>query len=300
MALAQSSLPATSPTARQLASPLHYNLASRPNRPAAPSHAAPMSLYRRWPTGNHCGRTPASIRFCATSAAQTGMKITAGVADQRVFGKYGPGAPAEILANLLDGTDSNMLLRETASAAPAELILTPQQWGLTPPNPNASRLRRRHPSRDEVARPAPNPQPAQSPPRPRPPTLRRPPPEPPTPYTPSHRPASTALQLPARANHPANRLPTASRPRSRSTSSCSVAASAAASSKSHAIPVLPPVACFRLARGIDRNLTARNGFQSNSASCGDSSASYRDATSGMRQIACYAQLRLRICNPNSN
>lgn len=67
----------------------------------------------------------------------TGMKITGGVADQRVFGKYGPGAPAGILAGLLDGTGSNMMLRESASHTPLELVLTPREGGVTPPNPNA-------------------------------------------------------------------------------------------------------------------------------------------------------------------
>jgi hypothetical protein len=67
----------------------------------------------------------------------TGMKITGGVADQRVFGKYGPGAPAGILAGLLDGTGSNMMLRESATHTPLELVLTPREGGPTPPNPNA-------------------------------------------------------------------------------------------------------------------------------------------------------------------
>ncbi|MGI4829229.1 MAG: hypothetical protein ACRYFU_13700 [Janthinobacterium lividum] len=65
----------------------------------------------------------------------TGMKITGGVADQRVFGDYGPAAPATVLATLLDGTGSNMLLSETAAAQPALLILTPRTGGATPPGP---------------------------------------------------------------------------------------------------------------------------------------------------------------------
>ena len=69
---------------------------------------------------------------------QTGMKITGGVADERVFGQYGPAAPSKVLGTLLDGTGSNMLLLQATSAAPAELILTPRQGGPTPPNPNAS------------------------------------------------------------------------------------------------------------------------------------------------------------------
>lgn len=68
----------------------------------------------------------------------TGMKITGGVADQRVFGKYGPSAPAGILASLLDGTGSNMMLRESASHTPKELILTPRAGGMAPPGPFAS------------------------------------------------------------------------------------------------------------------------------------------------------------------
>jgi hypothetical protein len=69
------------------------------------------------------------------------MKITGGVTDERVFGNYGPGSPGKILATLLDGTGSNMLLVQSdglsSNAAPAELVLTPRHGGPTPPNPNA-------------------------------------------------------------------------------------------------------------------------------------------------------------------
>jgi hypothetical protein len=68
-------------------------------------------------------------------ALQTGMKITGGVADERVYGRYGPAAPVKILESLLDGTGINMLLMTTASDAPPELILTPRQGGATPPEP---------------------------------------------------------------------------------------------------------------------------------------------------------------------
>jgi len=71
-------------------------------------------------------------------ARATGMKITGGVTEERVYGKYGPAAPAQVLASLLEGTGSNMLLRETELATPAELVLTPRRGGPTPPNPNAS------------------------------------------------------------------------------------------------------------------------------------------------------------------
>lgn len=72
-------------------------------------------------------------------ARQTGMKISGGVVDDRVFGSYGPASPSAILATLLDGTDSNMLLVQNAAHRPTELVLTPRLGGVTPPNPNASR-----------------------------------------------------------------------------------------------------------------------------------------------------------------
>jgi len=67
---------------------------------------------------------------------QTGMKIAGGVADERVYGKYGPAPTAEVLAELLEGTGSNMVLRETGGDSPLELILTPRNGGLAPPSPD--------------------------------------------------------------------------------------------------------------------------------------------------------------------
>jgi hypothetical protein len=71
---------------------------------------------------------------------QTGMKITGGVVDERVFGQYGPAPAGQVLTALLEGTGSNVLLIENGGVAPGELILTPRQGGATPPNPNASAM----------------------------------------------------------------------------------------------------------------------------------------------------------------
>jgi hypothetical protein len=72
---------------------------------------------------------------------QTGMKITGGVAEERVFGTYGPAPAAKVLADLLDGTSSNVLLIQGTGrqgpSVPVELVLTPRHGGPTPPNPNA-------------------------------------------------------------------------------------------------------------------------------------------------------------------
>jgi hypothetical protein len=67
---------------------------------------------------------------------ETGIKISGGVADERVFGQYGPDAPSQILSALLDGTGSNMLLVNGNGDTPAELILTPRQGRPTPPGLN--------------------------------------------------------------------------------------------------------------------------------------------------------------------
>lgn len=60
------------------------------------------------------------------------MRITGRVADERVFGSYGPETPGNVLKSLLDGTGSNMLLTTAANGLP-ELLLTPREGGVTPP-----------------------------------------------------------------------------------------------------------------------------------------------------------------------
>ena len=71
-------------------------------------------------------------------ARQTGMKVTGSVAEDRVFGEYGPADPQTVLATLLDGTGSNILIRSSASDAPLDLILTPRTGAASPPSPAAN------------------------------------------------------------------------------------------------------------------------------------------------------------------
>jgi hypothetical protein len=75
------------------------------------------------------------LRDVARSAS---IKITGGVAEERVFGNYGPGTPLEVLSALLDGTGSNMLLIQGSAGHASELMLSTRTGGPTPPNPNAS------------------------------------------------------------------------------------------------------------------------------------------------------------------
>jgi hypothetical protein len=67
----------------------------------------------------------------------TGLKITGGVPEQRVFGAYGPAPVAAVLATLLDGTGTNILLLEGSATTPPVLVLTPRSGGAAPPSPDS-------------------------------------------------------------------------------------------------------------------------------------------------------------------
>jgi hypothetical protein len=59
-------------------------------------------------------------------AAKSGMQVDGLGSDERVFGTFGPGAPRDVLADLLNGTAYNLvLLGDLTNGAPRELILTP-------------------------------------------------------------------------------------------------------------------------------------------------------------------------------
>ena len=82
---------------------------------------------------------------------QSGIRISGGVADERVFGLYGPDTPERILVTLLDGTGSNMLFLASRGSFPGELVLTPRTGGPTPPNPNAAAMH--EPDEETIDRP---------------------------------------------------------------------------------------------------------------------------------------------------
>jgi hypothetical protein len=131
MAVAQSSaLPATTPTAGAA------TVAAGVAATAAADQAKPAEVVYAHGLLQVAADDSSLNQILRTISRQTGMKITGGVADQRVYGMYGPGVPAAILAKLLDGAGSNMLLRQTAADAPMELVLTPRLGGPTPPQPS--------------------------------------------------------------------------------------------------------------------------------------------------------------------
>jgi hypothetical protein len=63
-------------------------------------------------------------------AVRSGMKVEGLGGDERVFGSFGPGAPRDVLADLLDGTAYNLVLvGDLNNGAPRELILSPTTRG---------------------------------------------------------------------------------------------------------------------------------------------------------------------------
>ena len=152
-------LPATPPTS---ATPQPVNLQASPlQQPAQPAAPAQQSAKRAQVDLVNGMLTVdadnSSLNQILREISRvTGMKITGGVMDERVFGNYGPADPSTVLGTLLRGTGSNMMIVLDAKQAPQELVLTPRGGGPTPPNPSASRDRGEEdlpPHRQRFARP---------------------------------------------------------------------------------------------------------------------------------------------------
>ncbi len=128
-----SSLPPTSTTTMN---PVHPAGAAAPTASAG---AMPTKLELQYANGQIAlDATNVGLnQILREISIKTGLKITGGVADQKVFGHYGPATVGTVLASLLEGTGSNMLL-VNASTGPSQLILTPRQGGVTPPSPMAA------------------------------------------------------------------------------------------------------------------------------------------------------------------
>jgi hypothetical protein len=129
--------PATSPTTTPTPAP--------PPIPLTPSQLPPNPAQVTYADGTlSISADNSSLnQILRQISTDTGMKITGGVKDERVFGNYGPAATDQIVSELLDGTGSNMVIVHSDGPAPAELILTPRQGGPTPPSPNSAAYNQR-------------------------------------------------------------------------------------------------------------------------------------------------------------
>jgi hypothetical protein len=132
--------PAVSPQLPSTLPPTPLTAPSPPPQPLTPSQLPPKRAQVTYADGTlSISADNASLnQILRQISSDTGIKITGGVSDERVFGEYGPAPPDQVLSALLDGTGSNMVLVHSDGTAPAELILTPRQGGPTPPNPNAA------------------------------------------------------------------------------------------------------------------------------------------------------------------
>jgi hypothetical protein len=131
--LTAQTLPATPPTAMQ--APLAATPVSGMGSPTRP-HRAEVTYTNGML--NVRANDSSLNQILRAISRETGMKITGGVQDQRVFGNYGPAASAAVLATLLDGTGTNILLTEGNGTTAPELELTPRGGGPSPPSPSAS------------------------------------------------------------------------------------------------------------------------------------------------------------------
>ena len=203
-----STLPPTQPTANFLPAPIAAGSVPATNKP----HRAQVIF-----TGGMLevrADDSSLLQILHDISRKTGMTVDGGVADQHIFGNYGPAAPATVLATLLDGTGTNMLLRESTNDTPEQLVLTQRNGGPTPPNPNAAGFDDAPP--DEQGPPIP---PGQPPPaigfrgraqqlqnfNQQPPQNSSQPPQPATAgYPPANQPPSTITQGPQPIAQPAN------------------------------------------------------------------------------------------------
>jgi hypothetical protein len=140
---APSTLPPTPPTAAQQTVPAANTLpgpmAATPLNAAGTTSNRPHRAQVTYTDGQLNVRANDSSlnQILRAISTATGLTITGGVADQRVFGNYGPASTAAVLATLLDGTGTNMLLTEGDATTPPTLILTPRGGAASLPSPSA-------------------------------------------------------------------------------------------------------------------------------------------------------------------
>ena len=123
----------------QSGAPVQPAAAQQPQSPAPVPQVAPSMLQQ--PAGEAqivFSSDTLSIRADNSSlsailhqvAGKSGMQIEGLSGDERVFGTFGPGAPRDVLADLLNGTAYNVvLLGDLSNGAPRQLILTPASHG---------------------------------------------------------------------------------------------------------------------------------------------------------------------------
>jgi hypothetical protein len=127
-------LPATQPTTR-LTQNTPGSPAQAANSAANPPHRAQV-LYANGQLEVRAENSSLN-QILRTISQQTGLKITGGVQEQRVFGDYGPASISNVLSTLLDGAGANVMILAGDAQHPPQLILTPSNGGPELPSPTS-------------------------------------------------------------------------------------------------------------------------------------------------------------------
>ena len=143
---------AASPTAPHRSHPVHH--AAKTEQAPTPVPAPEPPPAPKWPMNDQ--PVPASVNWdsgglriiaansslqqiLAEFAKSTGTKVDGMAQDQRIFGNFGPGKPSDVLAELLHGSGYNFLLvGDTGSGLPREVILSAQATGAVAQRPNVN------------------------------------------------------------------------------------------------------------------------------------------------------------------
>ena len=135
--LCAQALPATPPTARggQTPSSPPQALTSAASSTPNPPHRAQI-VYANGLLQVRADNSSLN-QILRTLSQQTGLKITGGVQEQRVFGDYGPASLSTVLSTLLDGAGANIMILAGDAQHPPQLILTPATGGPEPPSPDS-------------------------------------------------------------------------------------------------------------------------------------------------------------------
>jgi hypothetical protein len=115
-----------------------------PELPHWPANDSPTKPTVTWDSqGLKIDATNASLHQILNDVSTaTGTKVEGFVADERVFGEYGPGQARDILSQLLHGSGYNVLMiGDQGEGTPRQVVLSPRKAGGAPASAN-------HPSQD--------------------------------------------------------------------------------------------------------------------------------------------------------
>jgi len=156
LGLAQSAQSPPAPANTTAPKPAHARYKPSPAHTAVPQEqpeaAQPAPELPHWPVNDSPAKPTVTwdsqgLKIDASNASlhqilddvstATGTKVEGFVADERVFGEYGPGQARDILSQLLHGSGYNVLMiGDQGEGTPRQIVLSPRKTGATPASAN--------------------------------------------------------------------------------------------------------------------------------------------------------------------